>query len=125
MSKLKMLSAILGKKRSIGVIGLGYVGLPLALAFAKKYKVIGFDINQERIKQLRENQDPSREVEASAFVDCDIAFTDKKSDLKECSCYIITVPTPIDDYKIPNLNPLLSATRTVGRFFKKGRLCDL
>tara|TARA_B100000900_G_scaffold415713_1_gene446817 strand:+ start:5187 stop:6476 length:1290 start_codon:yes stop_codon:yes gene_type:complete len=115
-----MLNNLREKKESIAVIGLGYVGLPLALAFAKKYKVIGFDINQERVKMLKENKDPSKELDSSAFSNCDITFTDTERDLENCICYIITVPTPIDDYKVPNLKPLLSATKTVGQLLKKG-----
>lgn len=104
----------------ISVTGLGYVGLPLALAFAKKFKVIGFDINEERIALMKQNIDPSNELEISDFLDCDILFTADYQDLKEASFHIIGVPTDIDKNKVPNLNPLLGASKSIGKILKKG-----
>jgi len=109
-----------GKKSPLAVIGLGYVGLPVALAFAKKLKVIGFDIKPERIALLKKNTDPSNELESADFIDCDIKFTHLQSDLNEASFYIVAVPTPIDEYNQPDLTALLGASSTVGKSLKKG-----
>ncbi len=111
---------ILNKKKSLAVIGLGYVGLPIALAFAKKVKVIGFDINDERIKMMREKTDPSHELPSQEFDHSDIHFTSDPSDLKKAHFFIVAVPTPIDDHNLPELKPLLSACKTVGNVLKKG-----
>jgi len=111
---------ILKKKKIIAVIGLGYVGLPIALAFAKKVKVIGFDINEERIKMMKKKIDPSRELPPSEFDNSDIEFTSNPDDLKKAHFFIIAVPTPIDEHNLPDLKPLLSACRFVGKALKKG-----
>ncbi|MDX1904937.1 MAG: nucleotide sugar dehydrogenase [Thermonemataceae bacterium] len=111
--------SLVDKKTSLAVIGLGYVGLPIALAFAKKIKVIGFDINESRIKMMQNHQDPSNELESADFEDCDITFTHKLEDLKEATFFIVAVPTPIDEHTQPNLTPLLSASATVGKVLKK------
>jgi UDP-N-acetyl-D-glucosamine/UDP-N-acetyl-D-galactosamine dehydrogenase len=108
------------KNKSIAVIGLGYVGLPLALEFAKKYKVIGFDINPARVDMLKRREDPSKEVEPHEFDGCDILFSHNLDDIKPCNFYIVAVPTPIDDAKSPDLKPLIGASRTVGKVIKKG-----
>ena len=108
------------KKTKLAVIGLGYVGLPIALEFAKKISVIGFDINSNRVEMMRNKIDPSKEVESSAFDGCDIFFTDNLEDLKQASFYIIAVPTPVDKYNVPDLKPLLGASETVGKVLKKG-----
>ena len=108
------------KTKAISVTGLGYVGLPLALEFAKKYKVIGFDISAERIALMKQGIDPSKELEASAFEGCDIHFTDNADDLSEAHFHIIGVPTDIDEHKVPNLKPLLGASTSIGRALKKG-----
>ena len=110
---------LLKKEAKLAVIGLGYVGLPIALAFARKIKVVGFDINQKRVDMMRNGQDPSDELEASAFVGCDIHFTADINDLKDVEFFIVAVPTPIDNQNIPDLTPLLGATRTVGQVLKK------
>ncbi|MFW5821601.1 MAG: nucleotide sugar dehydrogenase, partial [Bacteroidota bacterium] len=114
-----MYSEILEKKKKIAVVGLGYVGLPIALEFAKKVPVIGFDIKADRIELMKQKIDPSNELESSDFNDADIHFTADPEDLKKADFYIVAVPTPIDDYKNPDLRPLLSATRTVGKALKK------
>ncbi len=108
------------KKQTLAVIGLGYVGLPIALAFAKKIKVIGFDINSSRIELMKKNVDPSGELSATDFNNSDIIFTDSLTVLKEATFYIVTVPTPIDAFNHPDLTPLLSATKTIGAVLKKG-----
>ncbi|MDR2962268.1 MAG: nucleotide sugar dehydrogenase [Bacteroidales bacterium] len=115
-----MIQDLQEKKKRIAVLGLGYVGLPLALEFAKKYSVIGFDINKSRIAQMRNHEDPSQELSASAFDGCDIEFTANTEDLQRAHFFIVTVPTPIDIHNIPNLEPLLSATQLVGAALKSG-----
>ena len=108
------------KNKTLAVIGLGYVGLPIALAFAKKIKVIGFDIKPERIELLKKNIDPSKELDASEFEGADIEFTANPDDLKKAHFFIVTVPTPIDDHNLPDLTPLYKASETVGKALKKG-----
>ncbi len=115
-----MYEDILNKKAKIGIIGLGYVGLPIALEFAKKASVIGFDIHSERIKMMQKNIDPSGELEPEAFHNCDIVFTDSPDVLKEARFFIVAVPTPIDEHKLPDLKPLLAASKTLGKILKKG-----
>jgi UDP-N-acetyl-D-galactosamine dehydrogenase len=108
------------KEATLAVIGLGYVGLPIALAFARKLKVVGFDINEKRVAMMRRNEDPSNELAPEEFEGCDIHFTADLNDLKDVEFFIVAVPTPIDDQNIPDLKPLLGATRTVGQVLKKG-----
>jgi len=102
------------------VIGLGYVGLPIALSFAKKIKVVGFDIKPERVGMMKKGVDPSKELEKIDFEDADIEFTSDPADLKKVNFFIITVPTPIDIHNQPDLKPLFSASHTVGKALKKG-----
>ena len=106
--------------KKIAVIGLGYVGLPIALEFARKMQVIGFDIKEERINMLKNKKDPSNELESEAFEGCDILFTHKKEDLRNANFFIVAVPTPIDNHNMPDLNPLFSASKTVAEVLKKG-----
>jgi len=115
-----MYKELVDKKKTMAVIGLGYVGLPIALEFAKKIKVIGFDIREDRIEQMKRRIDPSNELEAGDFDGTDITFTANIDDLKTADFYIVAVPTPIDEHKKPDLRPLLSATRTVGKVLNKG-----
>ena len=115
-----MYDKLLNKETKLAVIGLGYVGLPIALAFAKKISVIGFDINRERVDMMKNNVDPSNELEASAFENCDIEFTANLEDLSDATFFIVAVPTPIDESNLPNLKPLVSASTTVGKVLKKG-----
>ncbi len=103
----------------LSVTGLGYVGLPLALEFAKKYKVIGFDINKERVALMKQGIDPSNELTAAAFKNTTITFTSNYEEVKEANFHIIGVPTDIDKNKVPNLNPLLSASKSIGKILKK------
>lgn len=111
---------LVNKETKLAVIGLGYVGLPIALEFAKKIKVLGFDINQSRVDLMRQKIDPSNELESSVFDDSDIYFTADINDLKDCTFYIVAVPTPIDEANLPDLKPLLGASSTVGKVLKKG-----
>lgn len=108
------------KKAKLAVVGLGYVGLPLALAYSKKISVIGFDINQERLAKMRKGIDPCKELPHSAFQGCDIKFTSSLEDLKEASFYIVAVPTPVDSANEPDLKPVIGATQSVGKVLKRG-----
>ena len=103
-------------KRSVSVIGLGYVGLPVAIAFGQIAKVIGFDINQKRIDELKNGIDKTGEVISSELSTSDVDFTSDSNDLMKADFHIIAVPTPIDDAKKPDLNPLLLASRAVGKY---------
>ena len=115
-----MYQELLDKKKKLAIIGLGYVGLPIALEFAKKIKVIGFDINAERIQMMQNKIDPSQELESSAFDGCDIEFTNDLEILKQANFYIVAVPTPVDEYNIPDLIPVQRASETIGKVIKKG-----
>ena len=104
----------------IAIIGLGYVGLPLAVEFGKKYSVLGFDINQTRIDELTSGYDRTQEMTSEELKSLQfLSFSSNKEELKTCNIFIITVPTPIDKYKKPDLTPLLSASRTVGKILEK------
>ena len=104
----------------IGIVGLGYVGLPIALEFAKKYPVIGFDINKEKVEKLRQDTDPSTEIESSDLAASTVKFTYSKEDIADCNTYIIAVPTPVDENKVPDLQHLKSACQIVGTLLSKG-----
>jgi UDP-N-acetyl-D-galactosamine dehydrogenase len=104
----------------IGIVGLGYVGLPLALAFAEKYPVIGFDLNKARIDALREGEDNTKQVTKQELSDSKLKITNLASDLADCQIYIITVPTPVDEHKQPELSALLNASKTIGGILKQG-----
>ncbi len=108
------------KETKIAVIGLGYVGLPIALEFAKTMSVIGFDINEKRVDMMKNNIDPSEELNASAFEGCDIQFTANLEDLKDATFFVVAVPTPINAHKLPDLTPLIGASTSVGKVLKKG-----
>lgn len=115
-----MYQQLVNKEAKLAVIGLGYVGLPIALAFAKKIKVIGFDINQQRVDLMRKGIDPSNELESSEFENSDIHFTADLDELREARFFVVAVPTPIDSFNLPDLTPLLKASETVGKVLKKG-----
>ncbi|AIZ62834.1 UDP-N-acetyl-D-galactosamine dehydrogenase [Hymenobacter sp. DG25B] len=115
-----MYEQLLQKQAKLAVIGLGYVGLPIALEFARKISVIGFDINAQRVELMRNNIDPSGELEAKDFEGVDITFTDSLDVLREAQFFIVAVPTPIDEHAMPDLRPLLAASATVGKVLKKG-----
>ena len=108
------------KESKLAVIGLGYVGLPIALEFAQKIKVVGFDINQKRVDLMKNKIDPSNELDASYFENRDILFSADTNDLKDVNFFIVAVPTPIDSSNLPDLKPLLGATKTVAQVLKKG-----
>jgi UDP-N-acetyl-D-glucosamine/UDP-N-acetyl-D-galactosamine dehydrogenase len=111
---------LIEKKEKLAVVGLGYVGLPIALEFARKISVIGFDINEQRVQMMRNRIDPSEELEPEQFDGCDIHFTASPEELREARFFIVAVPTPIDEHNLPDLRPLLSATRSVAAVLKKG-----
>ncbi|MDA9120940.1 nucleotide sugar dehydrogenase [Flavobacteriales bacterium] len=111
---------LLSKDAKLAVIGLGYVGLPIALEFAKQIKVVGFDINQERVDMMKNHIDPSEELESSDFDGCDILFTTDPADLADVQFYIVAVPTPIDEHNLPDLRPVLGASKTVGNVLSAG-----
>ncbi len=115
-----MYQELIDKKQKLAVIGLGYVGLPIALEFARKLSVIGFDINAKRIALMKQGIDPSNELEKEAFEGCDITFTDSLDVLKEATFYIVAVPTPVDEHKVPDLVPVLRASETIGKVVGKG-----
>ena len=108
-------------ENKIAIIGLGYVGLPLAIEFAKKYKVIGFDINQSRIKELEKNNDSTLEIKSEDILSVrdNLNFTSNINNIKECNIYIVCIPTPIEEFKKPNLEPLISSSKSVGAVIKK------
>ncbi len=116
----KIYQQLVDRETSLAVIGLGYVGLPIALEFAKKINVIGFDISQERIDLMKNKIDPSNELQSVDFENCSIEFTANLEGLRAASFYIIAVPTPIDDANLPDLRPLLAATKTIAKVLKKG-----
>ena len=117
------------KGKKIAIIGLGYVGLPLAIEFGKKYKVMGFDINQDRVNELNNGQDRTKEADlegmASAMklhsdnTNTGLYFSYNTDDLSSCNVFIVTVPTPIDQFKAPDLTPLIKASEMLGKILKK------
>ena len=111
---------LLEKKAKLAVIGLGYVGLPIALEFARKVSVIGFDINTKRIEMMKKGIDPSNELSKEAFEGCDITFTDSLDVLREARFFVVAVPTPVDEHNVPDLTPVKKASETVGKVVKKG-----
>lgn len=115
-----MYQELLTREEKLAVIGLGYVGLPIALEFARKTSVIGFDIRPDRVELMKKGIDPSRELEPEAFNGCDIEYTSNTDDLRKAKFYVVAVPTPIDEHNLPDLKPLLAATRAVGQVLKKG-----
>ena len=111
---------LLKKETKLSVIGLGYVGLPIALEFARKIRVVGFDIKEDRVELMRQGKDPSEELPPEAFDGCDITFTSNPEELQECSFHVVAVPTPINSHKFPDLTPLIKASETVGKVLKPG-----
>ena len=110
-------------KISIAVIGLGYVGLPLAVEFSKKFPVVGFDLNTDRINELKRGKDRTREIDYSELnKNNNLILSYSHSCLKDSNVYIVTVPTPVDKNKTPNLAPLESASKTIGKYLNKGNI---
>ena len=115
-----MYNKLVNKETKLSLIGLGYVGLPIALEFARKIRVIGFDIRPDRVVLMKNGIDPSNELDHEAFEGTDIKFTSDPEDLREASFHIIAVPTPVNKHNLPDLDPVLRASETVGRILKKG-----
>ncbi len=115
-----MYQSLINREEKLAVIGLGYVGLPIALAFAKKINVIGFDINTRRIEMMQQGTDPSNELSEEAFDNSTIHFTDDLSQLKEARFFVVAVPTPVDEHNVPDLTPVLKASEAIGKILKKG-----
>src|SRR5512133_722641 len=115
-----MYNKIIKKETKLSVIGLGYVGLPIALEFAKQISVVGFDIKPERVALMKKGIDPSNELTPEAFRNTDIVLTSDPSDLKSASFHIIAVPTPTTKNNLPDLTPVLKASETVGKILKRG-----
>jgi UDP-N-acetyl-D-glucosamine/UDP-N-acetyl-D-galactosamine dehydrogenase len=111
---------LLNKEVKLSVIGLGYVGLPIALEFARKISVVGFDIRTDRVEMMKNRIDPSEELPSDAFDNCDIQFSANPEDLRSCAFHVVAVPTPIDSHNLPDLTPLIKASETVGKILKKG-----
>src|SRR5687768_17087989 len=112
--------SLVKKEARIAVIGLGYVGLPIALAFGKKVPVIGFDISKHKIEMLKQGKDPAKEMTDEDFKGSDIVFTDSQDDLKQANFFIVAVPTPVDEHNVPDLRPVKGASDVIGRALKKG-----
>lgn len=114
------------KNYNIAIVGLGYVGLPLAIEFAKKYEVVGFDIDKERVEELKEGKDRTKEANITALHEVivekgiGVSFSSNIEDLKKCNIYIVTVPTPINQFKAPDLGPLLNASKMLAGVIKPG-----
>ncbi|HLR81389.1 MAG TPA: nucleotide sugar dehydrogenase [Bacillota bacterium] len=119
---MSLFDNIQSKKEKISVIGLGYVGLPLAIELAKKYDVIGYDINEDKLAQYRSGVDVTDEVGNDAIRQTTMTFSSKETDLQKCRFHIVAVPTPINTDKTPNLEPIISASKTVGRNLTKGSI---
>jgi UDP-N-acetyl-D-galactosamine dehydrogenase len=115
-----MYKNLIDKKKKLAVIGLGYVGLPIALEFARKISVIGFDINDGRIEMMKQGIDPSKELQKEAFENCDIEFTSSLDILRQANFFIVAVPTPVDKNNVPDLVPVQRASNTIGNVIKKG-----
>ena len=120
MAKVPEFEDFLEGKEKICIVGLGYVGLPLAVLLGRKFKVLGFDIDERRVEELRKNTDRTGEVSREELERSDVEFTTNPREISECRLVIVTVPTPIDVHKIPDLRPLKSATKTVGKNMKPG-----
>ncbi|HEV8287100.1 MAG TPA: nucleotide sugar dehydrogenase [Chitinophagaceae bacterium] len=115
-----MYTELVEKKKKLAVVGLGYVGLPIALEFAKKLSVIGFDINAKRIELMKQGIDPSNELDKESFEDSDIVFTDSLDVLRDANFFIVAVPTPVDEHNVPDLIPIQKASETIGKVIKEG-----
>lgn len=115
-----MYRELVDKRSKLAVIGLGYVGLPIALEFARKISVIGFDISSKRVEMMKQGIDPSNEMEKNDFEGCDIVFTDSLDVLREAKFFIVAVPTPVDEHNVPDLIPVRKASETIGKVIKKG-----
>ena len=119
---MEILNRLLRKEAKLGVIGLGYVGLPIAIQFAKKIEVVGFDINEAKIKKYQSGHDITNEVGDEEIKNTQLTFTNNENNLIDVAFYIVAVPTPINSDKTPNLSPVISASEVVGRNIKRGSI---
>lgn len=119
---MELYNGIVNKTNKVSIVGLGYVGMPLAVAFAKKIEVIGFDINESKIQMYKEGTDPTNEVGDNVIKNTKVHFTSDENDLKNADFHIVSVPTPINTDKTPNLKPVMDATEMLGRNLKKGSI---
>ncbi len=111
------------KNVTLAIVGLGYVGLPLAVEFGKAFNTIGFDINEDRLDELRNGSDSTLEVDVEELLDAKkLLFTSSVDELQNADIYIVTVPTPINEHKQPDLSPLISASKTVGQVLRAGNI---
>ena len=117
---MKIYQSLINKEKTLAVIGLGYVGLPLALEFARHFRVVGFDINADRVAMMQRGEDPSRELGPEDFKGRDILFSDQLVDLAKAHFFVVAVPTDIDEHKVPNLTPLKKSSTSIGSVLKKG-----
>ena len=117
-----MYTSLINKEKKIAIVGLGYVGLPLANLFSKKYDVIGFDVNKEKIELYKQGIDVTCELDENALVDSNIYFTNDETELKKASFYVVAVPTPINEEKNPDFKFIKSATETIGRNILSGSI---
>ena len=117
---MNLYDKIKNREEKISIVGLGYVGMPIAVAFAKKTDVIGFDISKEKIELYKNGLDPTKEVGDDAIKETSVEFTADESKLKEAKFHIVAVPTPVNADHTPDLKPVESASRTVGRNLTKG-----
>ncbi|MBR2769446.1 MAG: nucleotide sugar dehydrogenase, partial [Solobacterium sp.] len=117
---MSVYDSLVRREKILCVIGLGYVGMPLAIAFSEKVNVIGFDINQEKIRRYQEGSDPTMEVGDERIRNSEMVFSSDESVLDDASFFIVAVPTPINNDKTPDLNPVLEASRIVGKHLKPG-----
>jgi len=117
---MTMYQSLIKKEKTLAVIGLGYVGLPIALEFARYFRVVGFDVDAARVAMMQRGEDPSREMGPEAFKDRDILFTDQLEELAKAHFFVVSVPTDIDEHKVPNLSPLKNASASIGGILKKG-----
>jgi len=119
---MSLFEKLQSKDEKLSVVGLGYVGLPLAIEFAKKYDLIGYDVNNDKLNKYRDGLDVTEEVGDKAVQETSMTFTNNKNDLKKCKFHVVAVPTPINIDKTPNLYPVISASQTVGRNLTKGSI---
>ena len=117
---MNLYEKIITRKEKISLVGLGYVGLPIAVAFAEKADVIGFDISKEKIELYKKGIDPTKEVGDEGVKNTTVEFTYNEEDLKKAKFHIVAVPTPVGDDHVPNLRPVISASKSVGRNLTKG-----
>ena len=110
------------KNKKICIVGLGYVGLPLAVKLSKYFRIVGYDNNEQRILNLNKNNDKTKEIKNSELKKSKILFTNEKSVTKNCTVYIVTVPTPVDSKNKPLLTSLIKATKMIGSYLKNGDL---